>query len=102
MLEEMSVLASSPPRASVSPTKTGGEERPGSVSVPTKILWRDVRGKSMLLMNYPGMPASPSKSLTGSKVSGREPALLCTGPVLGRGLVPHGGMAEAAERRLEG
>lgn len=41
-------------------------------------------------MNYPEVSASPSTSLAGSKVSSREPALPCTGPVLGKGLEPSG------------
>lgn len=69
---------------------------------PTKIWWRHVRGKSMLLMNYPGISGSPSKSPTGSKVSKRDPAQLSTGLMLSRGLVLRRGMTEAAESHLEG
>lgn len=41
VLEEMPVLTFPPHCASVSPMNTGGVEKLGSVSLPTKILWRD-------------------------------------------------------------
>lgn len=77
VLEEKFVLTSPPHCASVSPTKTEGEKRPGSMSIPTKIWRRGMQGKNILLINYPAMSASPSKFSTGSEVSGRaSPAVL--------------------------
>lgn len=57
------------------------------------------------MMNYPEVSASPSRGPAGSKVSRREPALLCMGPVLGTwGFVPGAlrRMVEAAESHFEG
>lgn len=41
VLEEMPVLTFLPHSASDSPMNVGGVERLGSMSIPTKILWRD-------------------------------------------------------------